>query len=83
MKVDGMEAILCALQDVFRNVLGNPGVELHPDMKTGELDGWDSFANVEILLACEARWDVRFSAVEIDRVRSVGDLARAIGAKLG
>lgn len=83
MNTDGMEPILGALQGIFRSLLGNPGIELHPDMKTGELDGWDSFANVEILLACEARWDFRFSAVEIDRVRSVGDLARAIGAKLG
>lgn len=78
-----MEPVLRALQGIFRDVLGDAAIELRPDMKTGELDGWDSFANVEILLACEARWGFRFSAAEIDRVRSVGDLARAIGAKRG
>jgi len=56
---------------------------MRPEMETGSVDGWDSFANVEILLACEARWGIQFSASEIDRIRSFGDLVCAVGAKVG
>ncbi len=75
--------ILQGLQQIFREHLSAPQLELHPDMEVGVLDGWDSFANVEILLACEEKWGLRFGAAEIDQIRSVGDLARTIEARLG
>jgi acyl carrier protein len=69
--------------EIFRRELRNPALEMRPEMETGSVDGWDSFANVEILLACEAQWGIQFSAAEIDRIRSFGDLVRAVGAKVG
>jgi acyl carrier protein len=75
--------VMQAVQEIFRSELADPAIVLDPAMETGALDGWDSFANVEILLACEARWGLTFGAAEIDRIRSVGDLVRTIEAKLG
>jgi acyl carrier protein len=75
-------AILHDLQEIFRQQLGNPAIELSLEMETGSLDTWDSFANVEILLECELRWSIRFTAAEIDSLRSVGDLVRAIEVKV-
>jgi acyl carrier protein len=43
-------------------------------MVTGDLPGWDSFKNVEILLACETAFGIQFRSKEIDLIRSVGDL---------
>lgn len=59
---------------VFREAFANPELELTPAMVTGDIRGWDSFKNVEILLACEAKFDIRFRSKEIDRIRSIGDL---------
>ena len=75
--------VMPAVQEIFRTELANPAIVLDPAMETGALEGLDSFANVEILLACEARWGFTFGAAEIDRIRSVGDLVRAIEGKLG
>jgi acyl carrier protein len=75
--------VMDAVQAIFREQLRDPSLELRPEMETGALEGWDSFANVEILLACEARWGFTFAVAEIDGIRSVGDLARTIEAKLG
>jgi acyl carrier protein len=51
-------------------------------MKTGDIPGWDSFKNVEILLACENKFNIRFRSKEIDSMRTVGDLVAAIELKL-
>lgn len=77
-----MDTILPPLSDIFAALLEQPGLQLGAAMKTGDLEGWDSFKNVEILMACEERWALRFSSREIDRMRTVGDLAACIAAKV-
>jgi len=60
--------------EVFRKCFNNPELRIHPDMVTGDVKGWDSFKNIEILLACEALFGIRFRSKEIDMIRSLGDL---------
>jgi len=67
---------------VFREAFANPELELTPAMVTGDIRGWDSFKNVEILLACEAEFEIRFRSKEIDRIRSIGDLIDICDEKL-
>jgi acyl carrier protein len=76
-------SVLSQLSILFADLLQQPGLVLTAQMQTGDLDGWDSFKNVEILMACEAHWRVRFSSREIDRIRTVGDLADCIASKGG
>ena len=78
-----LQGVRSEVLEIFRRELRDPALEMRPEMETGSVDGWDSFANVEILLACEARWGIQFSASEIDRIRSFGDLVCAVGAKVG
>jgi len=67
---------------VFREVFQAPKLELHNHMVTGDLPNWDSFKNVEILLACEAKFGIRFRSKEIDAIRSIGDLMTLCEHKL-
>jgi len=60
--------------EVFRQTFHNPSLIIAANMVTGDLPGWDSFKNVEILLACETNFGIRFRSKEIDLIRSVGDL---------
>ncbi|MGZ3181493.1 MAG: acyl carrier protein [Telluria sp.] len=78
-----MPSVLAQLSILFADLLQQPGLVLTAQMQTGDLDGWDSFKNVEILMACEERWHIRFSSREIDRIRTVGDLTACIEAKGG
>jgi acyl carrier protein len=74
------ESVLAQVEQIFREVFADSALRLSPDMVTGDLPGWDSFRNVEILLACEAAWGIQFSSAQIDRIRSVADLVRTISA---
>ncbi len=76
------EDVFKGLCEIFADIFRRFDLVLTGAMKTGDIDGWDSFKNVEILLACEERWEIRFSSREIDGIRTVGDLANCVAAKI-
>jgi len=67
---------------IFQEIFSNPGLSISMQMKTGDIPGWDSFKNVEILLACEKKFSIRFRSKEIDIIRTIGDLVALIDVKL-
>jgi len=75
--------IFPALADVIREVLGDDGVALRPETVAADVAGWDSFNHLHIVVAAETRFGVKLPLREIERLTNVGDLARAISARLG
>ena len=43
--------------------------------------GWDSLSHVRIILAIESEYGIRFSTVDVLRIKSVGDLQDVIDRK--
>ncbi|OGH56882.1 MAG: hypothetical protein A3G34_06910 [Candidatus Lindowbacteria bacterium RIFCSPLOWO2_12_FULL_62_27] len=48
-----------------------------------EVPGWDSLNHVNVILAVEQKFAVRFKNLEILKLKNVGDLQRLVDAKLG
>ncbi len=72
-----------ALTAIFRRALKQPDATFRRAMETGAYVGWDSIANVEILISCEERWGFEFDAHEIDGIRTYGTLVDAILRHVG
>jgi acyl carrier protein len=75
--------IYAALTEIFHDVFMRDDLVLTPDLTAKQVQGWDSFKQIEIIMACEERWHIKFSTRELDSLQSVGDLARLIGVKSG
>jgi acyl carrier protein len=45
--------------------------------------GWDSLSHVRIILAIEAEYRIRFSTLEILKMKQVGDLQELVDRKTG
>jgi acyl carrier protein len=71
-----------ALTKIFEEVFCCDDIKLFPAMTANDLDGWDSFKHVDIILAVEERFRIKFISKEIDRLANVGDIADAIAQKL-
>ena len=56
-------------------------IELTPDLAAKDVDGWDSFKQIEIILAAEERFLVKIPTREVDALQNVGDLVRAIATR--
>jgi acyl carrier protein len=77
-----IQNISYCINEIFQTAFKQPKLMVHSKMITGDLPGWDSFKNVEILMACETRFGIRFRSKEIDAITSVGDLIAACEQKL-
>ncbi len=72
--------ITAGLSDIFAEVFGR-AVALTPALTAKDVAGWDSFKQIEIIMATEERWGMRFSTRELDGLRCVGDLIAVVAAK--
>ena len=56
--------------------------ELTDSTLASEVPGWDSLSHVNVVLAVEKHFGVRFRNVEVLRLTNVGDLQRLLNSKL-
>jgi len=47
-----------------------------------DVPGWDSLSHINVVLAVEKHFGVRFKSVEVLRLKNVGDLQRLVDSKL-
>jgi acyl carrier protein len=74
------EAFYPALSEIFRDVFLRE-VALRPELTARDVPGWDSFKQIEIIVALEERYGIKFTTRELDALGSVGDLARVLSQK--
>ena len=74
--------IIQSLEKIIGEVLMEDDIHLTRATTADDIDGWDSINHVNILVAVEAAFHVRFEAREIGTLSDVGVLVDLIGAKL-
>jgi acyl carrier protein len=73
--------VYAALTEIFADVFLRDDIVLSPDLTAKQVKGWDSFKQIEIIMASEEKWGIKFNTRELDGLRSVGDLVRLVEAK--
>ncbi len=74
--------IHAALETIFRDVFDDDTLTLTPQTTADQVAGWDSIRMVSIILAVERHFGVRLRSREVDRLKTVGDLADLVKARL-
>lgn len=69
------------LTEIFHEAFGDESIVLSAGTTAADVEGWDSFKQVEILVDCEERFCIKFSTREIDSLDDVGRLVALIAAK--
>jgi acyl carrier protein len=70
------------LKAVVLNILKLDDWELTDSTLASEVPGWDSLSHINVVLAVEKHFGVRFKNIEVIRLKSVGDLQQLIDSKL-
>jgi acyl carrier protein len=68
------DTIIAGLTSVFREVFDDDELVLTPDLTANDVDGWDSLAHIRLILSVQKKFGVKFSPVEMNRLKNVGDL---------
>lgn len=69
------------LTSLFREVFDDESIVVKPETNANDIEPWDSFSNISLMVAVESRFGIRLSTSEIESFKSVCDLANAIQAK--
>lgn len=70
------------LQRVFRDVFDDDDLVIQDGTTARDIPDWDSLTHVQLIVAAEAEFGVRFQAAEITGLLNVGELRRVIERKL-
>jgi acyl carrier protein len=75
------DTIIQELEPIFRDVLDQPDLVLESKTSASTVDGWDSLAHVNLVVAIEKRYRVKFALGELQSLKNVGDMADLIEKK--
>ncbi len=70
------------LREVFVETLNDPNFQLEASLKKGEVETWDSFAHINLMLGIEGEFGVEFDSDEIACLLSVGQILEALQRRL-
>lgn len=77
-----MESMLNQVQDVFRDILDEESLTLTRETMANDVDGWDSLTHIQLIVAIEKKFNVRFSSKEILSWKNVGELLDSLHPKV-
>ena len=69
------------LTELLRTIFNDASLAIHASTTAHDVSGWDSLTHLNVIVAVERRFRIRFDFDEITRLRTVGDLVTSVMAK--
>ena len=76
------EEVLSEMQVTFRDVLDEEELVLTEELSADDVDGWDSLTHVQLQVALEKQFGIKFTAKESLMWDNVGDIVTTIMNRL-
>jgi acyl carrier protein len=73
--------IVSKLTPIFRDVFGDDGLVVTDNMTAADLPAWDSLSNINMIIAVEKAFSVKFSVKDVRSLNNVGESTELIQRK--
>ncbi len=74
--------ILKKVTDIFRDVLDNEKIVLNDETTANDVAEWDSLNHIQLVVAIEKQFKIRFASGEIQRWKNVGEMIDSLSSKI-
>ena len=71
------------LKKIILDTLKLDEFDIEDETTAPEVPGWDSLNHVNVILAVEKHFNIRFKNLEVLRLKNVGELQKLVDAKVG
>jgi acyl carrier protein len=69
------------IQEVFRDILDEDDLEITANSSPETIEDWDSIVQVDLLIALEGEFGVKFDLSDAKEITQVSDIIRIIESK--
>ena len=74
--------VLAEVNGIVRRVLNNDSVNLKYETMASEVENWDSLSHIEIIVAVEKHFRIKFNFAELQKFKNIGQMCDSILTKL-
>jgi acyl carrier protein len=78
----GVQVTMDHLKDIMRDVFDDDSIEPTDAMTADDVEEWDSLSHIRLIVSIERQFRVKFTIAEVEKLRNVGDLLKAINSKV-
>lgn len=75
------DQIIREVQEIFRDVLDNEEIVLTNETTADDIEEWDSLTHIQLIVAIEKHFQIRFTSREILSWQNVGEMIDCIASK--
>ena len=75
--------VMNELLSVFRDVFDDEEMTIFPEMTAADYEDWDSLAQIQLIVAVERKFNIKFSTDEVLLLKNVGEFAALMESKIG
>lgn len=72
------EDVFKRLNDVFRDVFDDEDIVVNDATVADDIDDWDSLEHINLVVAVENEFHIKFSMGEVNGMKNVGEMADLI-----
>ncbi len=77
------EEIFSTLNNIFMDVLDlDEDIVLTDETSANDIEEWDSLSHIQLIVAIEKKFNIKFTSLEIMKWRNVGEMVNSIEEKL-
>ncbi len=69
------------LQEIFRDVFDDEDLVITEEMTADDIEDWDSLAQINLIIAIEKEFNVKFKLDEVSKLKNIGEMIEKISTK--
>ncbi len=77
-----MQEVIAQITPIFRDVLDNDDIQLTESTTAMDIEEWDSLNHIQLIVAIEKHFMVKFTSAEISAFKNVGEMCNTVLRKL-
>ena len=66
------------LEEIFRTIFDDETINLCNETTAADIEDWDSLEQINLIVAIEHKYNIKFNIADVGAMRNVGDMVDAI-----